>query len=432
MVRAARPTQLSRIWPRALGSDAWTEGRTVSERTRNLALLLEHVFSSGTTTRGDLLESTGLSRATVARLTDELIDRGLITEAPLDPVTFAEPLRRGRPPVSLTPASQLGQVIGVSFGLQRTVVLSTDLTGRELSSHTYETPPWSSVAEAVSWLEGRISNARDHTSAPLRRVVIAVPSRVVGEREVSHPPLWMSPLEGTTFASELASVLGTEVSLGSDADLSLAKIVADDVIPQEAAPVLLCLNTVLTMAQRRTDGTRVEGHSHSFGNFSLLPFVEEVTATGPSSFPENSESSAYSLGSMLGARGLRQYCASQGVEFMSIGHLWEAYGPGSPVPPVIHHIRTAFARALFQALRVIMVIADPPLIILTGRLQPLADLMLPELSEMLAAEFSEPPKLLTVLSYGTTLSTAHGAAHAAAAQVQQRLCIQIAAEDTQH
>lgn len=391
----------------------------MSERTRNLSSLLARIFETGHLTRRDLISETGLSRATVARLTDELIARELIVEAE-KPAEFAGAQRRGRPPTLLMPSPRLGQVIGVSFGLQRTVVLSTDLTGRELSTHTYETPPWGSVSEAVTWLQGRINAARDATDAPLHRVVIAVPSRVVGEKEVSHPPLWMSPLEGTSFAPALAGALGAEVSLGSDADLSLAKIVADDVVPGVAEPVLLCLNTVLTMAQRRVDGTRVEGHSHSFGNFSLLPFVDKDDDTGATG--------RYSLGSMLGSRGLRQYCVNQGIDFTSIGHLWEAYGAESPVPPVIERIRAAFVQALFEALRVIVVVADPSLVIVTGRLQPLVDLMLPDLKRMLADAIPEPPELLTVLSYGTTLSTAHGAAHAAATQVQQSICEQLAAE----
>ncbi len=365
-------------------------------RRRNLSLLLGTLLRSGDTTRKQIEQDSGLSKATVSRLVDELIELGLVERAP----ATNEPQGRGRRPDSLSVPVGLGQVIGITFGVRRTVVLATDLACRGFYHEAVPTPQWESAEQAIAWLCERVAEARRHSDAPLRCVAIAVPARVV-DGEIVHPPLSMSVLESHALAAELSEALDTEVVLDSDANMALSGLIAEGVIGEHEAPFLLNMGTVLTVASRRADGSTVRGHTDSFGNFSLIPFHWE---TGDST-----------LGSMLSTHGLEQYCERLGYELEQLPDLWERPEPRT------EPVRRAFTEAVLNALRIVCITADPPLVLLVGRLMPLVDLVLPQVLERLGAEISELPRVLSLPLFGTSHSPAHGAVHIALDRVHAQL-----------
>lgn len=369
-------------------------------------------------TRRELLADTGLSKATISRIVDDLERLGLL--APVAPAASedgtteadASPASRGRRPTALTVPPAVGQVIGISLGLQRTGVLAIDLAGRELSWETQVTPRHPEPDAAVAWLATLIRRARERTPAPLHRVVIAVPARVVDGIGVPNPPSAMPAIGGTGFARLLASAIDTEVVLDTDANMALAGLTVEKVVPEHALPVLLNMSTVLTMAMLRRDGSAAQGVTSSFGNFSVLPFS---TSDGDST-----------LGALLSTHGLEDYSLRRGVRLSHISELWggdDELDRFDVEPPSAEHeaIVQVFADALVSALLMISVVSDPLLIVLAGRLAPLAARVLPELTRKLDEALAEPPQILIANSRTRAHSTSLGAAHSALGTVQRAL-----------
>lgn len=93
-------------------------------RNANLASVLRVVLRESTPpSRADVAARLGLTRSTVSRLVDELIDGGLVLE--LDPVSG----RRGRPAVPLVPASEGLVAIGLEANVERLVTTVVGVSG---------------------------------------------------------------------------------------------------------------------------------------------------------------------------------------------------------------------------------------------------------------------------------------------------------------
>lgn len=404
----------------------------------NLASVYGAALARGTATRAELIADTGLSKATVARMVDELHRGGLLETADPSPPVAPGAAARGRKPTSLTVPPTVGQVVGISLGLQRTGVLALDVAGRERSWDTAPTPGWRSTAEAVRWVADRVAAACARTEAPLLRIGVGVPARVVHGAEIPKPPPSMSVLAGTAFREALASTLAAPVVLDGDANMALIGLVADGAVADSANPTLLNMSTVLTIAVRRMDGSAAPGLSSSFGDFSLLPFH---SAAGDST-----------LGAMLSTQGLLDWCAQRGTALTDITDLWGGRpwdaspsaagrpqrsvavvrrGPGGDgrtrAPREHAEVRELFAEALASALRIIAVLVDPPLVVLTGRLAPLAELVLPEVRRALGSELDEPPELVVASAESRWHATSLGAAHVVLRHEQRALCSRLAA-----
>ena len=102
------------------GARTPTRGRSTAARQHtlreyNLALVSQALFDAPSPrSRADIAATTGLTRATVSVLVDQLIEARLVRELP--PVT---PMRAGRPAVPITPAERtvvgLGLEVNVDY-----------------------------------------------------------------------------------------------------------------------------------------------------------------------------------------------------------------------------------------------------------------------------------------------------------------------------
>ena len=412
---ASRPDPESRADPGSPAQGPVPSASVTPERTRNLGLVGDAALRLGTVTRSDLIAATGLSKATVARMVDDLTGLGILTAA-APPTHPNAPRGRGRTPDTLTVPGDLGHVIGVSFGIRRSVVLAWDLAGREIAHRSWETPPGETLADSVAWLRDIILAARSQTpAAPLQGIVVAVPARVVAGREISHPPASMSHLEGPAFSAALDRALGSRVVLESDAHTALSAILADEGSTGGASTVLLNMGTALTVSQRRDDGSTVEGRSSAFGDLSLIPLH---TPRGVST-----------VGDLLSRHGLEVLCAHRGIALDDFSRLLTEPLPparSSPSPPIAD-LLTDVLEAAVLALKILTVTIDPQRIIFAGRLVPLIERILPDLVDRAARELEDPPRLEAVALHGTTHSTAHGAARIALSQAHRALLARIAA-----
>lgn len=112
----------------ATGGARTGPARQTSLRAHNLGILLGAVVDSeNPPSRASLAQVTGLTRATVSALTDQLLTAGLITVLPTVRVTTA-----GRPAAPLVPASATLAAIGAEINVDYLGVRVVDLAGATL------------------------------------------------------------------------------------------------------------------------------------------------------------------------------------------------------------------------------------------------------------------------------------------------------------
>jgi predicted NBD/HSP70 family sugar kinase len=110
----------------AVRSDRDAPVRQGSLRAHNLALVLRQVAASPTpVSRAGVAATTGLTRATISTLVDELLSRGLIDE--VDP---APPTGAGRPAAGLRLSSQGPVGLGLEVNVDYLAACVVDLTGQ--------------------------------------------------------------------------------------------------------------------------------------------------------------------------------------------------------------------------------------------------------------------------------------------------------------
>lgn len=374
-------------------------------RNQNLSLLLGTLLRHEEVTRKQLEHETGLSKATVWRLVDDLIDVGAAVTRTSEPVDRAA---RGRRPGALCASSALGASAGLSLGLRTSSVQVTDLLGNELAHEQFPTPRWRDLGEAVDWSAGIVSAALEGDHIGLRRLVVAVPARAINSQVVARLPLFMSAIEGPEFGVLFMERLGCSVRIETDAAMILAGLEALQLLDRGSFPVLLNLGSVLTMSLRRADGTIAEGRSSSFGDFGLIPVETDL--------------GRFRIGGLLGAHGLFEASRGLGRELPAMDDLWQTDSEE------VRRLGRAFAIALELAVRAIVVMSDPSEIVFTGRLVPLVERCLDELEQQLKTEVDQPPRLRVVNYAEEGHAAAVGAADEARAGATADLLERVARE----
>ncbi len=113
------------------GAAAGRPSDSTEVRERNLSLVLRRIVDAEQpVSRAELAEATGLARATVSGLVEQLLDGGLVTE--LEPRMAR---RVGRPSVPLAPARRTVVGLGLEVNIDYLGVRAVDLSGRVVAEH---------------------------------------------------------------------------------------------------------------------------------------------------------------------------------------------------------------------------------------------------------------------------------------------------------
>jgi predicted NBD/HSP70 family sugar kinase len=162
--------------------------RQSSVRAHNLALVLQTVAnSSNRPSRAAISTATGLTRATVSALVDDLIAGGLLAE--LDPPPRAG---AGRPAAGLTLAPDGPAGLGLEINVDYLAACVVSLTGEvrhrfvEPSDQRFLSPV--SALEALGALAGRARAAAEADGLTLAGVTLAVPGLVAADGLVRVAP----------------------------------------------------------------------------------------------------------------------------------------------------------------------------------------------------------------------------------------------------
>ena len=121
--------------PSERGMGAQNRGvKSENVRASNMSTVLRNILASpGEVTRAGLSQRTGMTRATISRLVDDLVGAGLVRE--LEP---GDGGGRGRPANRLTPAEGSAVALGVEVDVASLDVMLVDLAGRELGHRRIE------------------------------------------------------------------------------------------------------------------------------------------------------------------------------------------------------------------------------------------------------------------------------------------------------
>ena len=190
-------------------------------RDASARLVLDHLWDVDEVTGSALIEATGLSRATVHGVCDELIEHGWVTELESQR-TGTE--HRGRPARRYAFDARAGVVIGVDAGQHRISATVTDLRGSSLSRVVIPVAPQDgTAARRLVLLEEAVVAALADAGAPARSVLavaVGVPAPVDrdGRTSFQDNPFWdrMNP----DIARHLHDRHGWTTLVDNDANLA--------------------------------------------------------------------------------------------------------------------------------------------------------------------------------------------------------------------
>ncbi|MGP9537321.1 ROK family protein [Brachybacterium sp. AOP43-C2-M15] len=180
-------------------------------REHNLSTILRALTAASATSaplsRAGLAKLTRLTKPTVSKLVEELVDASLVEESA--PVSTGA----GRPMVPLTPARGTLLAIGLEIAADHIACLGVDLAGEVLAHQIeYRKVTAASAEEAIDLAAELVGRVRAEAGgAPVVEVVAAVPGRIAPDdgRVLSAPNLdWTEvPLVGRLLARpELAGL----------------------------------------------------------------------------------------------------------------------------------------------------------------------------------------------------------------------------------
>ena len=371
-------------------------GRVVTSkptsRDYNKALVLDAILSRAPLTRNELIELTGLSKATVSRAVEDLRADGFVVDSGVDEITG-----RGRPSTYLDVPSTTGHVVGISFGAQTTGVLVTDLRGREVQHRTVPTADHHEVRDAAEWLVDLIGQTSESAQGPLRQIVVAVPGRVRNGTEIFSTAESMKTFAGSDLQRTIEDLVNAPVLLESDANASLLGILTDDATIRNAA--LFSVSSILSFASC-TDHELARGRTPAFGDVGVLfSGIDDETLDG-----------------LLSTRGLVRFARGRGLDPERIEDLFLAPQDGVSRAEVLE----AFTTAIVTAVSAVVVTLDPESVYFVGRLRPLVDEVLPEVRRRLDQSLPAVPEI-KVVTQVIGLSVARGAVYACLTMAQNRL-----------
>jgi predicted NBD/HSP70 family sugar kinase len=343
-----------------------TGARQSTLRSSNLALVLRTVCAAdGPLSRADVAVRTGTTRATAARLVDELVAGGLLDEGE----RLALP-RRGRPATPLLPGARIGALgLQVDAGLLAARVL--DLRGRVVAERVEEddlvgSDPARTLARLGALTTGLLAGVP--AGLRLAGAGLALPGLVDGDLLLRAPNLGWSDLAAVDLLSghlpdDLRPVLGNEADLA-------ARTVAETA-PGRPGPLR---DFLYVSGQIGIGGAAVLGGRVVTGSAGWAGEVGHVCVD-----PEGPACRCGSTGCLEQYAGRHALLAAAGLPLDTPPAEVVARAGDADVRSALD----AAARALGVALAGVVNVLDLPAVVLGGHLAALAEPLRPRLEELL-------------------------------------------------
>ncbi|MEW2544748.1 ROK family protein [Streptomyces sp. NPDC047002] len=236
-------------------------------RTSNRSAVLASLLSGGECDRQQLIADTGLSRATVFRIVDDLMAESLVREG-------RRVLRDGpgRQSTSVGFNDRAALVCGIDLGGTNCRVVVADALGRAVIRSRDATPRDADADALAAWVAGRVTDLVDRYGGgdPLHTVTIGLPGVVAGDGRTVVASHNLGQITGTRFIEAVTARVGVPTVVGNDSNLALLGELQYGALPDRETAVLLAMGTGLGSAVS-LDGRVLLGRTGLLGEFGRLP-----------------------------------------------------------------------------------------------------------------------------------------------------------------
>jgi predicted NBD/HSP70 family sugar kinase len=341
---------------------------TVHMRQTNRAEVLRRLIAAGRITRAELARATGLSKATVTRVVDDLLTSGIVRERRRTDRRAG--MRRG---LELELIDELGAVCGVDVGATNTRVVVGDLSGSPVLVERHATPGGTSPPALAEWLADRISGAVDRAGgADLWATGVGLPA-VVHPRtdDISSAPN-LPAIEGTDFVAALRERLPAEVRFDNDANLALQGELSYGAARGHDAAVMFTLGTGVGAAVV-VDGRLLRGRAGFVGEFGAVPLGRD----------------GRTLEQAMGAADLIRRAREAGHDLASAEPVFD---PGAPA--ALAALREEALGGLAAAFAAVTAAYEPEVLIVAGGVVPSLLHWLPAVERDLRAAIAVAPPVV--------------------------------------
>ncbi len=188
---------------------------TKSIKKDNTALVLRCLLY-GAVSRAQIVELTGLSKATVTSIIGELIAKGAVIE------TGTEGTGVGRPRTSLEPVASYGYAVGMVLHRRRLSVSLIDLSLKSVDTLSFPTASFSSAEEALDALFAGVDTLclrHNVEGEKLIGVGVSAPGPLNYKEGIIHNPPGLSLFHGMHVKEYLAQKTSLPIFLDNNATL---------------------------------------------------------------------------------------------------------------------------------------------------------------------------------------------------------------------
>lgn len=332
----------------------------------------------GALTAGALVDSTGLTRATVIAVCEDLVSRGWAVEAEAP----AGAQSRGRPPRAFAFRAEAGVVVGVDMGAAKTTALVADLLGTPLATATGAFPAAASASERVRIVSATALDALAAAGTSPERVLAVgagVAAPVDRDGQIAMPRDFWQQFD-VDLAAGLAQRHGWPVFLENDANLAaLAEQWRGAARGVDDVAVVLAGERL--GAGLLESGRLLRGRHGGAGELSFLRLVEG--SPGP-----------HGIGQLARLWGAEEAAASGlaglAPEEVTAGAVFAAAHDGDPAA---QRVLARLTGHVARAVAVLATVFNPELVVLGGAVAGAASALLPGIRAALPALTDTPPRL---------------------------------------
>ncbi|MEW1866431.1 ROK family protein [Streptomyces sp. NBC_00669] len=308
-------------------------------RESNRSAVLAALLSGAQMDRQQLIAATGLSRATVFRIVDDLMADRLVHEG--ERLVREGPGRQSTA-VGFNAGSAL--VCGIDLGGTNCRVVVADALGRAVIRSRDATPRGASAGELARWVADRVTGlvARYGNGTPLQAVTIGLPGVVSGDGGTVLASHNLGQIQGTAFIDAVSGFVGVPITVGNDSNVAMLGELQYGSLPDRETAVLLALGTGLGSAVS-IDGRVLLGEQGLLGEFGRLPLPGR---------PER-------LRDLLSGADLVAYARSRGVRVSGAQDLFAA-------PETYADLLAEVHAALAHLVSIVALAYEPKTVVLTG------------------------------------------------------------------
>ncbi|WP_269939428.1 ROK family transcriptional regulator [Arthrobacter sp. HY1533] len=354
-------------------------------RHTNMGAILAIMRRTGAVTGTDLMEATGLARATVIAVCDDLIRAGWVRELPAQKGA----VQKGRPARVFEFDAKAGVVVGLDVGVAKTTALVADLRGTILAKATeglgdFTVPEAERLASIGKAVEGALAAAGVQPQSVLAAGVgIAAP--VDREGNISHSQAFWENFD-IGIQESLRSQYGWPVILGNDANLA-ALAEAWMGVGAGTGDLAVMLAGERIGFGLMESGRLLHGASGRTGEVGLLHLVEGVGS------PEGIAALARDMAVAACAKG-SPATSLAALARQTGGITAEAvFAAAAQGDKVAKGILDAIARRMARVIALVATLMDPELVVIGGAVAESAAVLLPPLQAELAGFMPTPPRV---------------------------------------